>query len=428
MKYSIDFYGAKTDGKLYTAEIQKAIDDCYINGGGEVIVPEGTYRTGGIRLRSGVTLHLMENAVLEGSTDPEDYLAFLEDTIEPIDPEDIDKQCPTVVPGTGPARSAQPYSRWNNAIIRAIKANDIAIIGEKGSIINGKNCYDEKGEEGYRGPHAINFWYCENIELKGYTIQDSANWAHAIQNSKNIHISDVTVLAGHDGFDVRTCDNILIDHCDFYSGDDCVAGFDNIDVTVRDCVFNTACNVLRFGGTNVLVENCKSIAPAKYGHRYGLTEEQKRNGNSNDENCRHNCLTAFFYYCDTRAMIRETPGDITIRSCHFINAETIFKLPFGHIWCRNRSLDSITFEDCIFDGVCAPIEISCPAEEPITFTLKNCIVNADEKGKDLPFATLENFRDFVLDNVKINNYTNPEIICKTQGNVSLINTVAQISK
>ena len=58
----------------------------------------------------------------------------------------------------------------------------------------------------------------------------------------------VTVLGGHDGFDIRTCDDVLVEDCDFRTGDDCIAGFDNRNVTVRNCHFNCACTMLRFGG------------------------------------------------------------------------------------------------------------------------------------------------------------------------------------
>ena len=80
MKFNIQHYGALPNGALCTSQIQSAIDDCFLNGGGEVLIPEGVYLTGGLRLRSGVTLHLLENAVLSGSTSPEDYMTYINDS------------------------------------------------------------------------------------------------------------------------------------------------------------------------------------------------------------------------------------------------------------------------------------------------------------------------------------------------------------
>ena len=49
--YNIRDYGAKGDGKVldHTA-INKAIDACTAGGGGQVVVPAGTYLCGSIRL------------------------------------------------------------------------------------------------------------------------------------------------------------------------------------------------------------------------------------------------------------------------------------------------------------------------------------------------------------------------------------------
>lgn len=421
MKYYIDQFGEKTDGRLYTKEIQRAIDECFLAGGGEVIIPPGTYRTGGLRLRSNVTLHLLENTALEGSIDPEDYTTYIEDSIEPIPPEELGKKVSTALPEAN-GQSVFPYSRWNNAIIRAINAKNIAIIGERGSVIDGQNCFDEQGEEDYRGPHPINFWFCENVTLRGYTIKDGGNWGHAIQNSRDIEVKNVTVLGGHDGLDIRTCDNVMVEDCRFYSGDDAIAGFDNINVTIRNCVLNSACSALRFGGTDVLVENCRTCAPVEYGFRGSLTPEQKRARAATDENCRHNCLNAFLYYCDFRAKIRSTPGNIVIKNCSFKNVDAVFSEPFGFKWACNRALDNIIFEDCIFDGVCESINLDCPEKEPITFTMKNCKVIAREGAEDAPFAEASNFRNITLENVEILGYNNPEIICYTKGEIILTDT------
>jgi polygalacturonase len=117
----------------------------------------------------------------------------------------------------------------------------------------------------------------ENVFLDGYTVINSANWAHNIYNSKNITAKNIKVLGGHDGFDVRTCDDVLIENCRFLTGDDCIAGFDNINVTVRDCYFESSCSIFRFGATGMLVENCEGVAPATYGFRGSLSQEEKRN-------------------------------------------------------------------------------------------------------------------------------------------------------
>jgi len=413
----IDF-GAVSNGELCTREIQSAIDACFLSGGGEVVIPEGEYVVGGLRLRSNVTLHLLENAKLVGSLDPEDYFSYLDDEIEPI-PENVrDMLAPTAMPDCN-ARSAKPYSRWNNAIIRAINAENIAIIGEKGSTIDGRNCFDELGEEGYRGPHAINAWFCKNITLKGYTVKDSANWAHAIQNSQGINMTDVTILGGHDGFDVRTCDNVTVEDCDFRTGDDCIAGFDNINVTVRRCSLESACSILRFGGRNVLVEDCTGGAASSYGFRGSLTDEEKRARADTHEGCRHNCLTVYLSYSDTRAIIREKSGNTVFKNCEFKDPDTIVNVPYGHKWCCNGSLNDITFEGCSFDGVINPSRPNGCPDEPLDITFKDCRISARIGHDTISVVEGENAKSITFENVTFENYADLTVKCNKECKVTV---------
>ena len=407
---NITAYGAEAGGRICTEEIQSAIDACFLSGGGEVVIPAGDFLTGGLRLRSNVTLHLLENAHLVGSIDPEDYLTYLDDEIEPISEEMRNMITPTAFPDCT-SRSARPFSRWNNAIIRAIHAENIAIIGEKGSVIDGRNCFDAIGEEQYRGPHAINIWFSKSITLRGYTIKDSANWAHAIQNSQNITCQKVTVLAGHDGFDIRTCDDVLVEDCIFRTGDDCVAGFDNIGVTVRRCIFDSACSMLRFGGTDVLIEDCEGYAPSTYGFRGSLTPEQRRNRADTDESCRHSCHNVFLYYCDMRAQIRRTPGNIVIRNGRFYNPNAVLNHYFGHVWCCNRALDNITFENCLIEGVNMPSRLTSPKDEPLTLIMKNCRVTAREGFENEPLIEGFHLKKVVLEGTKFENFNDPTVLC-----------------
>ncbi len=415
--YNIKDFGAHTCDMLQTEFVQKALDTCFLAGGGTVVIPKGIYRIGCIRLRSNTRLHLESGAILEGSHNPEDYLGYVKDAIEPIDTTEelINRK---------EGRSAYPFSRWSNAIIRAIDAENVSITGDVGSFINGVDCYDEVGEEGYRGPHAIHMYNCKNVYLDGYTIMHSANWAHHIWNTKNITAKNLTVYGGHDGFDVRTCDDILIENCEFYTGDDCIAGFDNNDVVIRNCILNSSCSALRFGGNNILVENCHSYAPGDFGHRYTLPSEKQKLSAPTDESCRHNMYTPFLYYCDFRAEIRKTPGDILVRNCIFENPDSIFKLEFDgqHIWCCNRSLSSITFENCKFTNVCEPAVLHGDENEKITFTLKDVTITARNDYSDTPLITALNYDKILLENITLEGFNVPKIIVESNGEIQCVNS------
>ena len=57
--HNIKDFGAVGDGKtLNTVAIQKAIDDCAKQGGGRVLLENGTYMTGTVILHSNINLHI----------------------------------------------------------------------------------------------------------------------------------------------------------------------------------------------------------------------------------------------------------------------------------------------------------------------------------------------------------------------------------
>lgn len=63
------------------------------------------------------------------------------------------------------------------------------------------------------------------------------------------------------------------------------------------------------------MENCKGVAPATYGFRGSLLPEEKASRADTTEACRHSCHNVFLYYCDNRARIRKTPGNILGPQC-----------------------------------------------------------------------------------------------------------------
>src|SRR3990172_253411 len=72
--YDVRDYGAESDGKtLCTESVQKAIDECSKSGGGAVYLSVGTFVSGTIVIKSGVTLRLEAGCTLLGSGDLSDY-------------------------------------------------------------------------------------------------------------------------------------------------------------------------------------------------------------------------------------------------------------------------------------------------------------------------------------------------------------------
>ena len=412
--YNILDFGAAESDLLQTAAIQSAIDAAFLAGGGEVTVPAGFYRTGGLILRSGVTLHLLAGAVLEGSRDPADYAAWRTDPLCP--------EIKEMLAETGAAtesRSADPFSRWNQSLIRARNAENIAVIGEPGCCIDGQNCFDALGEEQYRGPHGIDLWDCKNVTLRGYTIRNTGNWAHAVFRCENVRFEGLTVLGGHDGIDVFLCDGVTAESCRIQTGDDAVAGFGSIHVTVRDCELNSSCSCVRFGGTDALFERCHAAAPGRYAFRGSLTPEEKALSLMPGAGHRRNTLNVFLYYCDTRfGRLPYEPGGIVFRDCRFDGVDRLFCMAFGeHIWCAGAPLRDISFENCSFTGLRLPAFVHGDADTPFRMTMRDCtLAPAPEADPDV-LLDAELFDAVVFENVDLSAYRQPTVVVRGAGRV-----------
>jgi len=354
MIFDIADFGAEKDSSaLQTKALQGALDAARDNGGGEVVIPEGTYLTGGLRMYSHTCLHLMAGARLKGSTDPKDYPNFHLDS------------------GLGYVTDPEFIEKWHlpdhytNALITCYGETDISIIGEKGAVIDGSNCTDPSGEEGFRGPMGIVISLCRNVFLSGYEYVDSSNWAHQIDRSSNIEINGISVIAGHDGIDLHHCDNAVIKDCRLHTGDDCIAGYDNKNIIVSGCSLNTSCNSMRFGASNMLVENCRFWGPGEHCHIVSG---------------RTNTLFAFEYYAHKADTVREKAGHWLVRDCRFSNIDSLIHYDFineDHLQV-STPLTDVTFENCSFAdiGGQSMFRNSTPDRSELYFsdcTFENCL-------------------------------------------------------
>ena len=413
VKVSVADFGAFPDLNEYTSDQnQKAIDNCFLNGGGEVIIPTGIYRIKGLRLRSNVTLHLLEYAMLIGSRDYKDYFILDNDELEPVDSALLDPTDWERVTGEAKRIKFHKYgSRWHNAMIRAFNAENIAIIGERGSIIDGDNCFDAGGEEKYRGPHGVSIINCEHVVLKGYTARNTGNWATEVQNTNNLLVQNVLVLAGHDGVHMTTCEDVIIKDCEFHTGDDCVAGFDNKNIIVCDCKLNTACNAFRMGGTNIFIHHCEISAPPTYLFRGAMTVEEKR-GNimANDaafakDFSRANTLSLFTYYADPSVIIKNLATNIVIRDCKVSGTQRFlhFNYSGNEPWQNNKPLLDIKFENIVATDIEMPLTAYGDKENPFELTLSNVEFSFKKGFEQNPFMHVANFKKIKLKNLKVKN-------------------------
>ncbi len=360
--YSLSVTWAPGDA---TVRIQRAIDDCFLAGGGEVCIAAGEHHVRCIRLRSNVTLHLESGARLLASRNPADYDGIIvRDKVEPFDESLLDPADRLSVTST---------NHWNNAIIRIYRAHDVAIIGEPGSVIDGQNCYDPEGEENYRGPHGIGVHFSSNILCRGYTIRNTGNWSHRFCLSRDIRAEGVSIRGGHDGFDFHACDNVQVEGCDIRTGDDCIAGYDNEGLTVRSCRLNSSCSDFRIGGRGILVENVEAWGPGESVFRGSLSKEDKEAGRiPPPEIGRYNTLSFFTFYGNER--VRRQPGDIVFRNCRVTCVDKLMHYNFSgnERWQIGKPLADVTFDNVVAEGLSQPSIAYGTAEMPLTLKMSEC--------------------------------------------------------
>ena len=371
-----------------TAALQKAFDDCFLAGGGTVTVEKGEYAVGGLRLRSNTTLLLKSGAVLKASRNSDDYDILSGDKVEPVPSEDF---APGVVWVTPRLRKTNDHilkcaSRWNNAVIRILRARNVRIIGEPGSVIDGCDSYDPVGEEHFRGVHGISVHDSADCVFRGDTIRNTGNWAHNVWRSSDLFFEELTILGGHDGIHFSTCDRVKIALCLMKTGDDCVAGFDNEDVSVRGCNFNTACSAFRFGGRRVLIEDCRAWGPGEYPIRNSLPKADRVSGSHGKPGAGWRTLLALFtYYSDFTIKVRHDPGEITVRNCRVENAQRFLHYNFSgnETWQKNRPLRSIRFENVEATGLALSLCAYGDAESKLSLALKGCRLSFAKPQREL---------------------------------------------
>ena len=334
-----------------TAALQELIDASAARGGGRVEVPAGDHLVKSVELKSGVELYLRAGARLLGSREADDYVLDL----------------------SGRGLPASVTRRWNNSIIRIVGAHDVSVVGEPGSEICGRNCYDFQGEEGFRGPHAINAIGATNLSLKGFLVRDPGNFSVYAWSCANVRVRGLSVRGGHDAFDFFRCSDVCVEDCDIQSGDDCVAGHGNDGLTVRNCTFNSACSYLRIGGNNVLVENCRGCAPAKFPHRQTLTEMEKRLERTPSGKGRLTTLAFFTYFSGKSTSAPAT--NVVFRNCRVSGVNKLMHYNFSgnETWQVGRGLLDVTFENVVAEDMSEPSCVYAEGDTPLALAVKGCL-------------------------------------------------------
>lgn len=299
--YRLTDYGVfASDSKVQTLALQSIIDKAFEQGGGVVIVPQGTFLTGSLFFKQGVNLYLEEGAILKGSDDISDF-ALLTTRIE--------------------GQTVKYFAALINAD------------GLDGFTLTGKGTIDGNGLRYWKAfwlrrgwnpkctnkdeqrPRLLYVSNCKNVQVSGVSLLNSPFWTTHFYKTDHLKVMDVTIKAGtgngfetrapsSDGIDLDVCQNVLVKGCFIAVNDDgvCLKGGkgpladkdptngENRNIIVEGNTFDR-CPALTLGSEsvfsyNVIMRRCKTMdansillfkmrpdTPQK--HRYVLVEDME---------------------------------------------------------------------------------------------------------------------------------------------------------
>ncbi|MCL5744761.1 MAG: glycosyl hydrolase family 28 protein [Acidobacteria bacterium] len=242
--YDVRSFGARGDGSANdTKAVQAAIDQCSKTGG-RVVFPPGEYRTGMIRLKSHVTVDLLNQAVWRAIPDVSLY------------PKVVDR-----LPGT---------------FLFAENAEDLHITGQ-GKIHGSGDAHGAfiPWKEQTKGPRPFGLLLmrCRNLSLTGVTLESSAYWMLRPTDCEDVVIRGIKIVNlvnfNNDGIDVVDCHRVIISDCVLDCEDDAIclktySGKGVEDVAITNCVLSSHARVIKISGppvpgsrfNRIAVSNC----------------------------------------------------------------------------------------------------------------------------------------------------------------------------
>ncbi len=256
-EYSAARFGAKADGKTMNTKAIQAAIDAAAGDGGTVTFPAGTYLTGSIFVKSGVTLRIGKGVTLLGSQDLRDYPLM-------------------------PTRIAGIEMRWPAALVNVYRQQNAAIEGE--GTVDGdgrvfwdsywtlRKAYEPRGlrwasDYDAQRPRLIQVFDSSRVKVGGgLLLRRSGFWTLHICYSTDVTVDGVVIRNNSDGLgpstdgiDIDSSKKVLVQHADIDVNDDALclkAGRDadglrvarpTEDVIIRDAIVRSAAAGITFG-------------------------------------------------------------------------------------------------------------------------------------------------------------------------------------
>ncbi len=268
--FFVEEFGARADSDVdCTKAIKAAIHACNKSGGGRVVLSKGIYKSGAIHLLSNVELHIAKSAQVSFYTDTEHYLPVVFTRWEGMETMGYSpliyayQQTNVAVTGGGavngngdadtwwPWKGQHDEQNWNY-----YPEQDQASAREKlFSMVEEGVPVEQRvfGEGSFLRPSFIQFYECKGVLIEGITVTNAPMWLLHPVLCEDVTVRGVTCKSfgpNSDGCNPESCNRVVIEYCEFDTGDDCIAiksGRNNDGRRI-----NTPCQ-------NILIQNCAMI-------------------------------------------------------------------------------------------------------------------------------------------------------------------------
>lgn len=258
-EFNVLDYGAVPDGKtLSTSGIQAAIEAAHLYGNGKVVFPAGSFLTGSLVIKSGVELHLLQDAVLLGSTNPDHYIRL--NRWKALVMGDGESDIMITGPGTIDGQGRQ-LALYIDSLFYA------------GKLDSADYNFVEMRPMHYIRPQLIEFVNCRNIKVTNVTLRNAACWVQTYDLCENIIMDHVNVDSdaywNNDGIDIQDCKNVRITNCYINAADDGIClksqSPDHFcdSIYIAHCTVRSSASAVKFGTVshggfkNVTIEHIK---------------------------------------------------------------------------------------------------------------------------------------------------------------------------
>jgi polygalacturonase len=408
-EFVITAHGAVGDGTTdCSAAIRAAIDACHASGGGRVVVPQGRFLTGAIRLKSNVNLHLLDGATLAFRREAEAYLPLVLTRFEGVE---LMNYSPFVyaldetnvgLTGRGTLDGQAGNDTWWGWRVNQKAARDRLLQMAADGVAPERRLFG--GGSSRLRVNFIQPYRCRNVVIDGVTIVNSPMWEVNPVLCTNVTIRGLTIRShgpNNDGADPESCRDVLIERCTFDTGDDCIAlkSGRNDDgrrlhtpienVVIRDCDMKdghggvTIGSEISGGARNIFAEKCRMDSPRldralrfkNNAARGGLIERVAMRDVTVGQVAEAVIAADFFYEEGRNGAFTPILRDVDVRNVTSRRSQYAFKLR----GFAEAPIANVRVTDCTFDGVESPDVL----EGVANLVLTNVRVNGQPRNETI---------------------------------------------